>query len=148
MQRGRWMIGSALLAMAVAMPVMAEELSPYQVGFLDRHKSGLPMEVDSVTTLTAFSFSGTTLIYHYEAKGKFREDLDLEAYRQTRLDSYCETLADLYAPHELTAIEHDFGFTDGKRVSLGVTMDECAKKSREAMEKFSEFIREKSGAGQ
>jgi hypothetical protein len=128
-----------------ALPAFADELSPYQSKLLASLEVKVPSKLDQVTTIVGFSFEGDTIVYHYQVAADLSPDVDLAAYRAKQFDGYCATMRSIFKPDEVTALTHDFAFSGGQEVRMGVTMEECQAVADADRQSFFKFAREQSG---
>lgn len=129
--------------LALALPVVAGDLSAFQAQMLSDARPHLPVKVDAMVTLDAVSFTGTRIVYHYSVADTLH--VDMADYQAARFDSFCDALEGMYTPGELTAIGHEYGFIDGTKASVGVSMDECTATSDAERKAFFDFARQMSG---
>jgi hypothetical protein len=93
----------------------AENVAVFQEQILREARLSLPQKVDDVTTLTAFTFEGTTLVYHYEVEAEPGTELNLEAFKTQRLVGLCEVLMNVKTPGVVEATKYEY--TIGSTVS-------------------------------
>lgn len=101
-------------------------LTEYQAGLLLGARVDLPLKLDEVTTFTAVSFDGLTLVYDYTLAFASSPDLDLAGFRTTQLPQFCAVLNDLGRAGELEALRFRYTTSDGKELVIDVGAADCA----------------------